>query len=105
MTTTGPEVSTPAAARGAAHEASARFRAPTHVHNVIERRRVLADLRRSEPRRLTVIHAPAGYGKSTLAVQWLAILQDGGAQVAWLGLHGDDNDPHWFRRRRSRWPG
>ena len=29
-------------------------------------------------------------------MQWLAILQDGGAQVAWLGLHGDDNDPHWF---------
>jgi LuxR family maltose regulon positive regulatory protein/serine/threonine-protein kinase PknK len=94
--TTEPEVSTPAAARRAPRDASARFRAPTHVHNVIERRRVLADLRRSEPRRLTIIHAPAGYGKSTLAVQWLAILQDGGAQVAWLGLHGDDNDPHWF---------
>ena len=45
---------------------------------------------------LTVIHAPAGYGKTTLAVQWLAILQDDGALVAWLGLHGDDNDPHWF---------
>ena len=95
--TTEPEVPTPAMARRAPRDAaSARFRAPTHVHNVIERRRVLEGLRRAEPRRLTVIHAPAGYGKTTLAVQWLAILQDSGALVAWLGLHGDDVDPHWF---------
>ena len=96
MMTTEPEVPTPAMARRAPRDASARFRAPTHVQNVIERRRVLEGLRRAEPRRLTVIHAPAGYGKTTLAVQWLAILQDAGAQVAWLGLHGDDVDPHWF---------
>jgi serine/threonine-protein kinase PknK len=76
--------------------ASARFRAPTHIHNVIVRRRLLDDLHDNGARQLTVIHAPAGYGKTTLAVQWLEILQDGGASVAWLGLHRDDNDPHWF---------
>ena len=43
-----------------------------------------------------VIHAPAGYGKTTLAVQWLRVLEDEGAVVAWLGLHRDDNEPHWF---------
>ncbi len=77
-------------------DASTRFRAPTYVRNVIERRRLLAMLRAGDGRQLVVIHAPAGYGKTTLAVQWLQVLQDEGAEVAWLGLHRDDNDPHWF---------
>ena len=59
-------------------------------------RRLLAMLRAGTGRQLVVIHAPAGYGKTTLAVQWLQVLQDEGAHVAWLGLHQDDNDPHWF---------
>ncbi len=29
-------------------------------------------------------------------MQWLQELQHDGADVAWLGLHRDDNDPHWF---------
>jgi hypothetical protein len=83
-------------ARGAPPDASIRFRAPTYVRNVIERRRLLATLRAGAGRQLVVIHAPAGYGKTTLAVQWLQELQHDGADVAWLGLHRDDNDPHWF---------
>ncbi|BBG01100.1 MULTISPECIES: LuxR C-terminal-related transcriptional regulator [Pseudonocardia] len=75
---------------------STRFRAPTHVHNVIERRRLLDRLRADGATRLVVIHAPAGYGKTTLAVQRLREVESGGALVAWLGLHDDDNAPHWF---------
>jgi serine/threonine-protein kinase PknK len=82
--------------RTAPPDASTRFRAPTYVSNVIERGRLLAMLRAGAGRQLVVIHAPAGYGKTTLAVQWLQVLQDEGAHVAWLGLHHDDNDPHWF---------
>ncbi|MGE0298502.1 MAG: AAA family ATPase, partial [Pseudonocardia sp.] len=77
-------------------DASARFRAPTYVRNVIERRRLLTMLSARRDRQLVVIHAPAGYGKTTLAVQWLRVLEEDGAAVAWLGLHRDDNDPHWF---------
>lgn len=87
---------TSAARRTVPLDASARFRAPTYVRNVIERRRLLEMLRDGAGRQLVVIHAPAGYGKTTLAVQWLRVLQDEGAVVAWLGLHRDDNDPHWF---------
>ena len=83
-------------ARGGPPDASTRFRAPTYVRNVIERRRLLATLRAGAGRQLVVIHAPAGYGKTTLAVQWLQELQREGADVAWLGLHRDDNDPNWF---------
>jgi LuxR family maltose regulon positive regulatory protein/serine/threonine-protein kinase PknK len=82
--------------RAAPPDASTRFQAPTYVRNVIERRRLLATLRAGAGRQLVVIHAPAGYGKTTLAVQWQQELQHDGADVAWLGLHRDDNDPHWF---------
>ena len=84
------------AAGGVPVDASTRFRAPTYVRNVIERRRLLGMLRAGSGRQLVVIHAPAGYGKTTLAVQWLRVLEDEGGAVAWLGLHRDDNDPHWF---------
>jgi serine/threonine-protein kinase PknK len=77
-------------------DAATRFRAPTYVRNVIDRERLLAVLRDGGGRQLAVIHAPAGYGKTTLAVQWLRTLQDDGATTAWLGLHRDDNDPSWF---------
>jgi LuxR family maltose regulon positive regulatory protein/serine/threonine-protein kinase PknK len=80
-------------------DASTRLRPPTHVGNVVARRRLIEMLREGRDRQLTVIHAPAGYGKTTLAVQWLHDLSVDGATVAWLGLHGDDNVPHWFLSR------
>ena len=44
-------------------------------------------------RRLTVISAPAGYGKTTLAVQWLTA-ED--FSHAWLSIDENDNDPVRF---------
>lgn len=40
-------------------------------------------------RKLTLISAPAGYGKSTLAIQWLSQLN---LPAAWLSLDENDND-------------
>ena len=37
-----------------------------------------------------VVSAPAGYGKSTLAVDWV---DDLGVPVAWLSLDDEDRDP------------
>ncbi len=87
---------TSGARRATPVDAPTRFRAPAYVRNLIERRRLLGLLRAGSGRQLVVIHAPAGYGKTTLAVQWLRVLEDEGAAVAWLGLHRDDNDPPWF---------
>jgi ATP/maltotriose-dependent transcriptional regulator MalT len=41
--------------------------------------------------RLTLIAAPAGFGKTTLLAEWLA--ETPGAKVAWVSLDEGDNDP------------
>ena len=47
-------------------------------------------------RRLTLIVAPAGFGKTTLLAEWHEILHSRGHRVAWLSLDADDNDPQQF---------
>ena len=49
-------------------------------------------------RKLTVISAPAGFGKSTLLSTWVATSATGGRLVAWLSLDSRDNDPARFWR-------
>src|SRR5512140_2374181 len=44
-------------------------------------------------RKLTLISAPAGFGKTTLVSEWVA---DCGRPVAWLSLDEEDNDPTRF---------
>jgi LuxR family maltose regulon positive regulatory protein len=44
-------------------------------------------------RRLTLISAPAGFGKTTLASEWVAGQP---RPTAWLSLDGGDNDPSRF---------
>ena len=41
-------------------------------------------------RGLTLVSAPAGFGKTTLIAEWL---QHAGHVAAWLSLDGEDNDP------------
>ncbi len=43
---------------------------------------------------LTLLHAPAGYGKSTALVGWRRSLLTRQVNVAWLSLDKDDNDPY-----------
>src|ERR687886_2204210 len=47
---------------------------------------------------LTLVSAPAGFGKSTLLAEWIA--HNGRCEpdmrVAWLSLDGGDNDPARF---------
>lgn len=49
-------------------------------------------------RKLTLISASAGSGKTTLVAAWLAGLRPGAVDVrpAWLSLDAADNDPHRF---------
>lgn len=43
--------------------------------------------------RLSLIHGPAGYGKSTLLAHWRKLLVADGYKVCWLSLDRQDNDP------------
>ena len=47
-------------------------------------------------RRLTLIHAPAGYGKTSLLHQWHRSLADRGVEVAWLTLEEEESDAARF---------
>jgi LuxR family transcriptional regulator, maltose regulon positive regulatory protein len=49
-------------------------------------------------RKLTVVSAPAGFGKTTLLSSWTSELSDDGRPVAWLSLDAADNDPARFWR-------
>ncbi len=73
-----------------------RFRPPTAGRTLVDRSRLVDAMRIAERPRLTVIHAPAGYGKSTLAAQWRDALTADGAAVAWLTVAADDNNVVWF---------
>ena len=61
----------------------------------VVRPRLLAALDGVLGRKLTLISAPAGYGKSTLVVQWLDRLSQ---PAAWLSLDEQDSDPDRFLR-------
>lgn len=47
-------------------------------------------------RRLTLVHAPAGYGKTSLLALWHRLLSERGTPVAWLTPEEDESDPSRF---------
>ncbi|WP_281690613.1 LuxR C-terminal-related transcriptional regulator [Pseudonocardia thermophila] len=75
---------------------STKFQPPTYDDGLVSRDRLISLLRSGRNKRLALIHAPAGFGKTTLAVQWLRVLRSEGVPVAWLSLDRDDNDAVWF---------
>ncbi len=64
--------------------------------SLVTRSRLTDILRAGGRRRLILIHAPSGFGKSTLAAQWREELSRDGAAVAWLTIDNDDNNEVWF---------
>src|SRR5215217_2476458 len=61
--------------------------------NVVPRPHLLAWLNRDPAHKLTLICAPAGYGKSTLAAQWTGQL---GMPRSWVTFAAADNNPRSF---------
>ena len=58
----------------------------------IQRPRLLARLSESVQQPVTLVAAPAGYGKSTLVTQWFDDPEAAGLK-AWITLDAGDNDP------------
>ncbi|HZJ09155.1 MAG TPA: hypothetical protein VFD39_05630, partial [Trueperaceae bacterium] len=68
------------------------FRPPTRP-DVIARPRLSDRLNAGAHRKLALISAPAGFGKTTLVTTWL---DAGSRPTAWLSLDAGDNDPTRF---------
>lgn len=65
---------------------------PRAARTLVPRPRLLERLRPTE-HRLTVLAAPAGWGKTSLLAQWYATMP---GEVAWLALEAADDDPVLF---------
>jgi len=74
-----------------------RLRPPRLPAQLVERAHLLELLDGGRQQKLTLLHAPAGFGKTTLVNRWLARRQAQAPMfVAWLSLEGGDNDPLRF---------
>jgi LuxR family transcriptional regulator, maltose regulon positive regulatory protein len=73
-----------------------KVRAPRTRPNLVTRPRLREAIARNEVCPLTLLSAPAGFGKTTLLAEWSEDRSDGGGPVAWVSLEGSDNDPARF---------
>ena len=71
---------------------------PSARRSLVARPRLGERLDEGLGRKLTLLSAPAGFGKTTLLSAWIGGLSDGGRPVAWFSLDPGDNDPARFWR-------
>ena len=67
--------------------------------NLVPRPRLIERLNAGLHRKLTLVSAPAGFGKTTLMSEWASRRESesaGRRRVAWLSLDEGDNDPARF---------
>src|SRR5690348_8158066 len=73
-----------------------KLHVPRWRRSLVARPRLSERLSRGTQSALTLVSAPAGFGKTTLLAEWLAVAAAGGRSVAWLSLDQRDNDPALF---------
>ncbi len=73
---------------------------PPHIppprSKLVKRPRLSERLNEVLHRKLTIISAPAGFGKTTLLAEWLAATQASERAAGWVSLDQSDNDPAFF---------
>ncbi len=77
---------------------SAKLQIPSSRHNTIPRPHLLRKLDEglASPHKLILVCAPAGYGKTTLLLDWAAHCLRNHIAVAWISLDESDNDLQHF---------
>ena len=73
-----------------------RFSPPRQYVHLVQRPALTGALEEGLHRRLLLLQAPAGYGKSTLLAQWRDILAVRGVRTVWLTLDEDHGVPAEF---------
>jgi LuxR family maltose regulon positive regulatory protein len=72
---------------------ASKFYYPPHRLDFVERPHLLASLDAGLSRKLTLVSAPPGFGKTTLVSEWIRGCDH---PTAWLSLDKNDNDPSRF---------
>src|SRR5919112_1224977 len=73
-----------------------KYRVPGRRPNAVARGRLDERLNAALRSPLTVLSAPAGFGKTTVLTEWLATFPPAAPAVAWLSLDERDNDATLF---------
>ncbi len=71
-----------------------RLDPPPEPSDLLARTRLLERLDDLAAARVTMLQAPAGYGKTSLMSQWFHTLRDSRSCVSWLSLDTSDVGPH-----------
>src|SRR5258708_6039926 len=75
-----------------------KFFIPSSLHALIPRPRLTELLNTSLERPLTLVSAPAGFGKTTLLSTWIQTLPPEHSRIAWVSLDEGDNESTLFWR-------
>ena len=78
---------------------NAKFHRPPTRGDWVDRARLVGQLDEATKLPVTLVSAPAGYGKTTLISQWLAATRN--PRAAWVSLDPGDNDPGRLWRQLS----
>jgi ATP/maltotriose-dependent transcriptional regulator MalT/DNA-binding SARP family transcriptional activator len=70
-----------------------RYAPPSLPLPLLGRKRLLDRLQGADRHQLTLVHASAGFGKTTLLAQYADLLRASGRRTAWLTLQRADEDP------------
>jgi LuxR family maltose regulon positive regulatory protein len=73
-----------------------KYHAPKRRSNVVGRPRLDERMAGPDAPALTLVSAPAGFGKTTVITEWLDQARATGRIIAWLSLDRRDNDPTVF---------
>lgn len=71
-----------------------KLRPPRMRPDIVQRAHLVQRLNQGQAHPLVLISAPAGFGKTTLATDW--IRQNSATHMAWLSLDPADNQPNQF---------
>jgi len=73
-----------------------KLHVPKGARSLVRRQRLRERLSAGAGSALTLVSAPAGFGKTTLLTEWLAAVHGDRPSAGWLSLDEADNDPSLF---------
>ncbi|MEZ4572169.1 MAG: hypothetical protein R2849_17985 [Thermomicrobiales bacterium] len=73
-----------------------KFFVPQRKHGLVHRQTLIDRLNEGAALKLTLLSAPAGFGKTTAMAEWIASARPDRHSIAWVSLDKTNNDPVLF---------